>query len=203
MNTAHSLLLLTALLGGAVMCAEAQTPASAPAPASDTVPKNSVILLAAPKVLLANKDSLTALNAPLGTLEFAAIHEAGHVVAAQAIGLSVTRAMIFPRYSPGVGEYWKGITQLRGSSRDMAVAKLGGHFAERFLHDRTNRIIVPSFLDVVSHRNIISESDVITQADLGADSLQAAQHKAYRALAGNVTMLTQVYQQLRTRHVYP
>lgn len=203
MNTAHSLFLLTTLLSGAAMYAEAQTPASTPTPASDTVPKNSITLLATPEVPLANKDSLTSLNAPLGTLEFAAIHEAGHVVAAKAIGISVTRAMIFPRYKPGVGEYWKGITQLRGSSRGMAVAKLGGLFAERFLDDRTNRVIVPSFLDVISNRNIISESDVITRADLGADSLQTAQHKTYRALAGNVAMLNQVYNQLRTRHVYP
>ncbi|MDP1590522.1 MAG: hypothetical protein Q8M07_22400 [Prosthecobacter sp.] len=201
MNKARSLLLLTALLGGAVVRVEAQTPA--PVPPCAAAPKDGAALLASRKAPLANKDALTTLNAPLGTLEFAAIHEAGHVVAAKAIGLSVTRAMIFQRSKPGVGVYWKGTTQLRGGTRGMAVAKLGGHFAERFLDDRTNKVIVPSFLDVISNRNIISESDVITQADLGADSLQTAQHKTYRALAGNVAMLSQVYNQLRTRHVYP
>lgn len=201
MNTAHSLLLLTTLLGVTAMRVEAQPPA--PVPPTAAVPKNGITLLSSPKVPFANNDSLTTLNAPLGTLEFAAIHEAGHVVAAKAIGISVTRVMIFQRSKPGVGGYWKGTTQLRGGTRNMAVAKLGGHFAERFLDDRTNRVIVPPFLDVISNRNIISESDVITRADLGADSLQTAQHKTYRALAGNVAMLNQVYNQLRTRHVYP
>jgi hypothetical protein len=50
---------------------------------------------------------------------------------------------------------------------------------------------------------VISQSDVVTQADLGAGSLLTAQHKTYRALAGNLALLSRVYQQLRTRHAYP
>lgn len=85
----------------------------------------------------------------------------------------------------------------------MAVAKLGGNFAELFLADQTNVIVVPTFLDVVGNRGVISQSDVVTQADLGAGSLLTAQHKTYRALAGNLALLSRVYQQLRTRHAYP
>jgi hypothetical protein len=85
----------------------------------------------------------------------------------------------------------------------MAVTKLGGNFAELFLADRTNVVVVPSFLDVVGNRNVISQSDVITQLDLGSDSLLTAQHKTYRALAGQVALLRRVYQQLCTSHAYP
>jgi hypothetical protein len=149
--------------------------------------------------------SLTTLNARVGTLEFASIHEAGHVVCAKSVGMIVTQALVFQRSKPGVGVYWKGTAALRGSNRggNMAVAKLGGNFAELFLADNTNVIVVPTFLDVVGNRRVISQSDVATQTDLGAGSLLTAQHKTYRALAGNVALLSRVYQQLRTRHAYP
>ncbi len=149
--------------------------------------------------------SLTTLNAPVGTLEFASIHEAGHVVCAKSAGMIVTRALVFQRSKPGIGVYWKGTTTLRGGERGrgMAVAKLGGNFAELFLADKTNTVVVPTFLDVVGNRNVISQSDVVTQVDLGSDSLLTAQHKTYRALAGNVALLSRVYQQLRARHAYP
>ena len=151
------------------------------------------------------RSSLINLDAPVGTLEFASIHEAGHVVCAKSVGMIVTRALVFQRSKSGVGVYWKGTTSLRGGDRGrgMAVAKLGGNFAELFLADRTSVVVVPSFLDVVGNRNVISQSDVVTQVDLGSDSLLTAQHKTYRALAGNVAQLTKVYQQLRTTHAYP
>jgi hypothetical protein len=149
--------------------------------------------------------SLTTLNAPVGTLEFASIHEAGHVVCAKSAGMIVTRTLVFQRSKPGVVTFWKGTTSLRGGdrSRSMAIAKLGGNFAELFLADKTNAVVVPTFLDVVGNRNVISQSDVVTQVDLGIDILLTAQHKTYRALAGNLALLSKVYQQLRTRHVYP
>ena len=145
------------------------------------------------------------LDAPLGTLEYASIHEAGHVVCATSIGITVARAMVFQRSKPGIGAYWKGTTSLRGGnrSRGMAVAKLGGNFAELFLAVKTNAIVVPTFLDVMGNRNVISQSDVITQLDLGSDSLLTAQHKTYRALTGNVARLSRVYQKLRTTYIYP
>jgi hypothetical protein len=149
--------------------------------------------------------SLTALNAPVGTLEFASIHEAGHVVCAKSAGMIVTRAVVFLRSKPGIGAYWKGTTSLRGGdrSRGMAIAKLGGNFAELFLADKTATVVVPTLLDVVGNRNVISQSDVVTQTDLGTDSLLTAQHRTYRALTGNLALLSRVYQQLRARHVYP
>jgi hypothetical protein len=149
--------------------------------------------------------SPSTLDAPVGTLEYASIHEAGHVVCATSVGMTVTRAIVFQRSKPGVGVYWKGTTTLRGASmrQGMAVAKLGGNFAEFFLADRTHTIMIPNFLDIVGNRKVISESDVVTPADLGTDSLLTAQHKTYRALAGNVGFLRRVYQQLRTTHVYP
>jgi hypothetical protein len=151
------------------------------------------------------ESTFSSLEAPVGTLEFASIHEAGHVVCAKSAGMIVTRAMVFQRSKSGVGVYWKGTTALRGSNRggSMAVTKLGGNFAELFLADRTNVVVVPSFLDVVGNRNVISQSDVITQLDLGSDSLLTAQHKTYRALAGQVALLRRVYQQLCTSHAYP
>jgi hypothetical protein len=149
------------------------------------------------------RSTLLTLDAPIGTLEFASIHESGHVVCAKSVGMTVTRALVFQRSKPGVGVYWKGTTTLRGGSRGMAVAKMGGNFAEFFLDDKTQAVKVPGFLEVVGNRNVISETDVITQADLGADSLLTAQHKTYRALVGNVSLLSRVYQQLRTRHSYP
>ncbi|WP_395715717.1 hypothetical protein [Prosthecobacter sp.] len=149
--------------------------------------------------------NLLDLDAPVGSLEYASIHEAGHVVCATSAGMSVTRAVVFQRSKPGVGVYWKGATTLRGSSRHhgMAMAKLGGNFAEFFLADRTNTIRVPSFLDVVGNRRVISQSDVITAEDLGGESLLTIQNRTYRALAGNVSLLNRVYQRLRTSHVYP
>ena len=151
------------------------------------------------------ESTFSSLEAPVGTLEFASIHEAGHVVCAKSAGMIVTRALVFQRSKPGVGVYWKGTTALRGSNRggNMAIAKLGGNFAELFLANNTNVIVVPTFLDVVGNRRVISQSDIVTQTDLGAGSLLTAQHKTYRALAGNVALLSRVYQQLRTRHAYP
>jgi hypothetical protein len=148
---------------------------------------------------------LLCLDAPVGTLEYASIHEAGHVVCATSIGITVTLAMVFQRSKPGIGVYWKGTTSLRGANmrRGMAVAKLGGNFAEFFLADRTKAVVVPTFLDVVGNRNVISQSDVITQSDLGSDSLLTAQHKTYRALTGNVALLSRVYQKLRTTYIHP
>ena len=143
------------------------------------------------------------LNAPIGTLEFAAIHEAGHVVAARSMGLRVTRAVIFQR-SGRDGGYWKGTTTFRASNRSKGIAlvKLGGNYAELFI-DESRRVRAPQMLQVIGNRNVISETDVITKADLAGESLSKVQHKTYRVLCQNVLLLSQVYIQLLTEHHYP
>lgn len=143
-------------------------------------------------------------DAPVGSLPFASIHEAGHVVAAKSVGFTVTGARVFQQFRGGIGFYWKGATSLRASkgAKGMAVVKLGGNFAEFFIDD-SNIVRVPRFIDVVGNRNVISQSDVITRADLGADSLLDAQHKTYRALSGNVRLLDSVYHRLMTKLAYP
>lgn len=77
--------------------------------------------------------SFIEFDAPVGTLEFASIHEAGHVVCALNAGIRVTRAIVYQRSKPGVGVFWKGTTTLSGASRHpgMAVAKLGGSVTRR------------------------------------------------------------------------
>ncbi len=143
------------------------------------------------------------LNAPIGTLEFAAIHEAGHVVAAKSMGLPVTRAVVFQRSGRG-GGYWKGTTTFRASSRSngIALVKLGGNYAEFFI-DETRRVRAPQMVQVIGNRNVISETDVITKADLAGESLSNVQHRTYRALCQNVLLLSRVYNQLLTEHHYP
>lgn len=145
---------------------------------------------------------LNDLDAPIGTLEFASIHESGHVVAAKSVGFTVSGASVFQLSKPGIGLYWKGTTRIRGSGRGMAVAKMGGNFAEFFL-DQHNRFRVPSFLDIVGNRNVISQTDVITSSDLYGESLTEAQHRTYRALTANASMLNRIYLQLKTKRSYP
>jgi hypothetical protein len=149
-------------------------------------------------------DQTVTLNAPIGSLQFAAIHEAGHVVAAKIMGLTVIKAHVFEKSNGGTIKHWKGITHLRAAKngKSLAVVKLAGNFAEFFI-DNHNRVHVPSFLDVIGNRNTISQSDAITQLDLGADSLLEAQQKTFHMLRTNVRLLESIYERLRTKHVYP
>lgn len=146
--------------------------------------------------------TLSSLEAPVGTLEFASMHEAGHVVAAKSVGLAVSGATVFQLSKPGIGLYWKGTTRIRGKGRGMAVAKLGGNFAGFFL-DANNRFCIPSFLDIVGSRSAISRTDSLTAADLGGGSLSEAQYRTYRALSANAGFLNRVYLQLKTKKSYP
>lgn len=141
---------------------------------------------------------------PIGSLSFASIHEAGHVVTAKSVGMKVTGARVFLQSRGGFSSYWKGATTLRanGNSQDMAVVKMGGNFAEFFIDD-SNVLKVPSFLSIVGNRNTISQSDVVTAADLGGASLLDAQHRTYRALSGNTRLLHSVFHKLLSSHVYP
>lgn len=142
---------------------------------------------------------------PIGSLSFASIHEAGHVVTAKSVGMRVTGARVFLQSRGGFSSYWKGATTLRakGSSLEMAVVKMGGSFAEFFIDD-SNVLRVPSFLSIVGNRKtIISQSDVVTAADLGGGSLLDAQHRTYRALSGNTRLLHSVFHKLLSSHVYP
>ncbi len=84
----------------------------------------------------------------------------------------------------------------------MAVTKLGGNFAVFFL-DPYNRFQIPSFLDIVGSRSVISRTDTITDVDLGGESLTEAQYRAYRALTANSALLNRVYNQLKTKKSYP
>ena len=117
----------------------------------------------------ANAQSSLTLNAPIGSLAFASIHEAGHVVAATSLSFFVIEARVFQQNRGASVRYWKGLTTLRPKSgaRGMAVVKLAGNFAEFFI-DHNDRVRAPSFLEVIGNRNVISRSDVITRQDLGA-----------------------------------
>ena len=144
------------------------------------------------------------LEAPIGTLAFASIHEAGHVTVAKACGLSSVSARVFQLYKSGVGTFWKGQTNLgRGyAGKGMALIKLGGSFAEHFL-DSSNRIYQPSFLDVVGDRSVISQSDQITHMDLGGDSVLEAQRRTFFILRGRLADLGRIYKNLLQRHSHP
>lgn len=146
--------------------------------------------------------NLSSLEAPIGTLEFACMHEAGHVVAAKSVGFSVTSATVFQVSKPGIGLFWKGTTRIKGKGRGMAVTKLGGYYAEFFL-DSYNRFQVPSFLDIVGNRGVISRTDSITAIDLGGESLAEAQYRAFRALTANSILLNRVYNRLMVKKSYP
>lgn len=146
---------------------------------------------------------LPCLYSPVGSLEFAAIHESGHVVAAFGSGIKVRQAVVFQVSRPGFGFYWKGATTLAGKpSRGMAIIKLGGSVAEHFV-DGSGRFRTPSFYDVITNRDMISNSDKLTQADLGADDLPSAQQKAYRVLISSKDRLRAIYGQLLTQRRYP
>ena len=147
--------------------------------------------------------TLRCLLSPVGSLEFASIHESGHVVAAFGSGIKVRQAVVFQVSRPGFGFYWKGATTLAGKpSRGMAVIKLGGTVAEHFV-DGSGRFRTPSLYDVITSRGLISSSDKLTQADLGADDLLSAQQKAYRMLISSKDRLRAIYGQLLTQRRYP
>lgn len=148
-------------------------------------------------------ETFRCLCSPVGSLEFASIHESGHVVAAFGSGVKVRQAVVFQVSRAGFGFYWKGATTLAGKpSRGMAVIKLGGNVAEHFV-DGSGRFRTPSLYDVITSRDLISNSDKLTQADLGADDLLSAQQKAYRILISSKDRLRVIYGQLLTRHCYP
>lgn len=170
---------------------------------NSTCGKMALGALLAVNTAVFSSESERRLNAPIGTLEFAAIHEAGHVVAAKGMGLSVTRAVVFKRSGRG-GGYWKGTTTFRASSRSSGIAlvKLGGNYAEFFI-DESRRVRTPQMMQVIGNRNVISETDVITKADLAGESLSNVQHRTYRLLCQNVLLLSRVYNQLLTEHHYP
>lgn len=144
------------------------------------------------------------IDAPIGTLSFASIHEAGHVTVAMSLGLFSVTARVFQKSTYGAGTFWKGQTSLnRGyAGKGMALIKLGGNFAEHFLDD-SGRISPPSFLDIVGNRGVISQSDQIDQADLGGDSLLEAQRRTYIILRSRVADLDKIYKSLYYNHVYP
>lgn len=143
------------------------------------------------------------LWSPVGSLEFASIHESGHVVVAFGSGIKVRQAVVFQVSRPGFGVYWKGATTLAGKpSRGMAIIKLGGSVAEHFV-DGSGRFRTPSLYDVITNRDLISDSDKLTQADLGADDLLSAQQKAYRMLISSKDRLRAIYGQLLTQRRYP
>jgi hypothetical protein len=144
------------------------------------------------------------IDAPIGTLSFAAIHEAGHVTIARSLGLFSVTARVFQKSTYGAGTFWKGQTSLgRGYiGKGMALIKLGGNFAEHFLDD-SGRIYQPSFLDIIGNRGIISKSDQINQTDLGGDSLLEAQRKTFFILRGRLADLDKIYKRLYYNHVYP
>jgi len=147
---------------------------------------------------------LNLLEAPLGTLAFASVHEAGHVLVAQSCGLSSVSARVFQVSKYGVGTFWKGQTNLgaRDAGKGMALIKLGGIFAEHFL-DRLNRITHPSFLDVIGDRDVISQTDKLSQVDLGSVSLLEAQEKTYFIMTSRLGDLDRIYKTLYHRHAYP
>lgn len=163
---------------------------------------NFLTVAAAESETRAAEFTLSNLEAPIGTLEFASMHEAGHVVAAKSVGFSVSTATVFQVSKPGIGLYWKGTMKIKGRGCGMAVTKLGGNFAVFFL-DPYNRFQIPSFLDIVGSRSVISRTDTITDVDLGGESLTEAQYRAYRALTANSALLNRVYNQLKTKKSYP
>lgn len=84
----------------------------------------------------------------------------------------------------------------------MALIKLGGAISEHFLSG-ANRVFQPSFLDVVGHRDVISQSDRITPSDLAGYSLLEAQRKSYQILSSRVAELDEAYRKLFYNHRYP
>ena len=142
--------------------------------------------------------------AALGRLEFASIHEAGHVIVASSTGYPGTSARVFQSFKTGVGTFWKGQTTFteRAIIRGMALVKLGGIFSEHFL-SKSNRIFQPGFLDVIGHRDVISQSDRITSGDLAGYALLDAQRKTYLILKSRAADLDQVYKALFYNHKYP
>ena len=147
---------------------------------------------------------IMALDAPVGTLSFASIHEAGHVTVAKSCGFPAVSAKVFQMSKYGVGTFWKGQTSLTGvgAGKGMALIKLGGRFAEKFL-DKSNRIHKPSFIDVIGDRGVISQSDELSQIDLGSLSLLEAQLKTYHILTSRMSDLDRIYKTLYHRHAYP
>jgi len=145
------------------------------------------------------------IAAPVGTLAFASVHEAGHVTVAKHCGYISVSARVFLKEKYGVGTFWKGQTTLgKGHTRngEMALIKLGGRFTEHYL-DRSNRIYQPNFIDVIGDRSVISQSDEITRMDLGSDSLLEAQRRTFFILRGRLVELDQIYKTLLGRKGYP
>ncbi|MFZ2278107.1 MAG: hypothetical protein WAW39_09915 [Prosthecobacter sp.] len=165
-----------------------------------------IILIAAVLLGRANlaASEIILFEAPLGTLSFVSIHEAGHVTVAKSCGFLAVSAKVFQMSKYGVGTFWKGQTSLTGggAGKGMALIKLGGRFAEQFL-DKSNRIHQPSFLDVIGDRSIISHSDKLSQIDLGSFSLLEAQRRTYLILTSRMTDLDRIYKSLYHRHTYP
>ena len=146
---------------------------------------------------------ITLFEEPVGTLPFVSIHEAGHVTVARSNGCHAVSAKVFLMSKYRVGTFWKGQTTFGGSTGNgMALIKLGGRFAEKFL-DQSNRIFKPSFLDVIGDRGIISQSDNLTQIDLGSFSLLDAQRRTYLILTSRLSDLDRIYKTLYHRHAYP
>ena len=169
--------------------------------------KYCAIILIAPSILgVANlaASEINFVDAPIGTLPFVSIHESGHVTVAKSCGFSAVSAKVFLKSKSGVGTFWKGQTSLGGGAtgHGMALIKLGGRFAEQFL-DQSNRIFKPSFLDVIGDRGAISQSDNLTQIDLGAYSLLDAQRRTYLILISRLSDLDRIYKTLYHRHSYP
>jgi len=147
---------------------------------------------------------INSFEAPVGTLAFASVHEAGHVTVAKSCGFFSVSARVFLMSKSGVGTFWKGQTSLGagGKGNGMALTKLGGRFAEQFL-EKSNRVYRPSFLDVVGDRGVISQSDELNQIDLGAISLLEAQRRTYLILTSRIADLDRIYKTLYYRHAYP
>ena len=155
-------------------------------------------------LILSSIGNEVANAAALGSLEFASIHEAGHMTVANSVGYPGTNARVFQNFKTGVGTFWKGQTTFteRAITRGMALVKLGGIFSEHFLSD-SNRIFQPGFLDVIGHRDVISQSDRITSVDLAGHVLLEAQRKTFLILKSRVADLDQVYKALFYNHKYP
>jgi hypothetical protein len=147
------------------------------------------------------------LESTYGSLQHAAIHEAGHMVAAQTLGFTVQAAKIDQHYKRGVGKYWKGVVHLRlpakPSSGSPAIAKLGGSIAEFFIDKASQAFHVPSYKKIDIQRLKISKTDQVSEKDLGTKSLKEARQEAYSSLAGNSERLQKVYEHLLEHHSYP
>jgi hypothetical protein len=166
----------------------------------------ALLLLAfqGPEVL---EPEFVSLESAYGNLQHAAIHEAGHMVAAQTLGFTVQTAKIYQHSKPGLGKYWKGVIHLRlpakPSSGSPAVAKLGGSVAEFFIDKASKAFHVPSYKKIDIQRLKISKTDQVSEKDLGTKSLKEARQEAYRSLAENSDQLRKVYEHLMEHHSYP